>query len=103
MVSFSTTDERMNKIDSLVEHGVFADRSTGINQAIDFFFKTNEIRRTVDFMYFVSIPFLFFLITLGITLYFGNLFFYVLFAVSGMYLFIFFYLFYNKYRGVRWR
>ena len=91
----------MNKIDSLVKCGVFADRSTGINHAIDFFFKTNETKRIVDFMYFVSIPFLFFLITLGITLFFGNLFFYLLFVVSGVYLFIFFYLFYNKYRGVK--
>ena len=100
-ISFSTTDERLQKIDSFVEKGFFADRSTLINRAIDFWFETRESKRILDFMYFVSIPFLFFVVTLGLTLFFGSLFFYVLSGISGIYLFIFFYLFYNKYRGVK--
>lgn len=100
-ISFSSTDERICKIDVFVEKGLFADRSTFINKAVDFWFETKESKRTLDFMYFVSIPFLFFLVTLGITLYFGSLFFYALFGISGVYLIIFFYLFYNKYRGVK--
>ena len=99
-ISFSSTDERLAKIDSFIETKHFPDRSTFINQSIDFMFRNLESKRTIDFMYFISIPFLFFLITLGITIYFGSLFFYVLFSISGIYLFIFFYLFYNRYRGV---
>ena len=99
-ISFSSTDDRISQIDAFVKTGTYPDRSTFINISLDHMFKSIESKRILDFMYFVSIPFLFFLITLGITLYFGSLFFYVLSSVSGVYLIVFFYLFYNKYRGV---
>jgi len=101
MVSFSTSDERLDKIDSFIKNGHTSDRSTFINQSIDFYFRSLESKKIIDFMYLISIPFLFFLTTIGITLFFASLFFYIVSTVSGIYLIIFFYLFYNRYRGVK--
>jgi len=103
MVSFSTSNDRIQKIDTFIKAGLSPDRSTFINQSIDFMIKTHESKRAIDFMYFISIPLLFFLITVGLTLYLASLFFYLLMGISGIYLVLFTFLFYNKYRGVRWQ
>jgi len=102
MVSFSTTDDRVQKINTFVKAGFASDRSTFINKSIDHMFKTLETTIIIDFMYFISIPLLFFLITLGITLYFASVFFYLLMGIAGIYLMVFVFMFYNKYRGVKW-
>ena len=101
MVSFSTSDERIQTIDSFVKTGYSPDRSTFINTAIDFYLNHIRTKYLTDFMYFFGIPFFIFLVSVGITLYFSNMFFYVISSISGIYLIIFFYLFYNKYRGVK--
>jgi hypothetical protein len=102
-ISFNLDDERISKLDSLIKNGGFKDRTDCIVKSLDFMFKTLESKHLIDFMYFVSIPFLFFLVVIGLTLYLTSLFFYIMSAISGIYLIIFFYLFYNKYRGVKWQ
>lgn len=100
-LSVSSTDDRVQKIDTFVKTGMSPDRSTFINTSIDFMIKTQESKRIVDFMYFVSVPILFFLITVGLTLYLASMFFYLLTGISGIYLVLFTFLFYDKYRGVK--
>ena len=103
MVSFSTTDDRLQKIDTFIKNGMSPDRSTFINKSIDYMVKTYESQFIIDFMYFISIPLLFFLIVIGLTIYLASIFFYLLSGISGIYLVLFVFLFYNKYRGVKWQ
>lgn len=102
-ITISTTDERVLKIDNYVKTNLCQDRSTFINQSVDFYFKHIRIGYLQDFMYFIGIPMFMFLIMTGLTLYFANVYFFVINGLTGIYFMIFVYLFYNKYRGVKWR
>jgi len=102
-ISFSTTNERLQKIDAFVQNKMFPDRSTCINAGIDLLVKDIEIGRTVEIMYNISLPLFFFLVTIGLTLFLRSLFFYVISGIMGLYLMVFIFLFYKKYRGIRWQ
>lgn len=99
--TFSTTDERLNKTRNLVSNDKnrYPDVSFVINLSLDQFFKNMNTNKIIDLMYFVSIPLLFFLVCIGITLFTASLFFYILTGLSGIYLMIFGFLWFNKYRG----
>jgi len=100
-VSFNTTDDRLEKIDSLVERDVFSHRSAFLNAAIDLLLKDLHIKRVISFLYFVTIPVFLFLLCVGFTLYFQDWFFYLLTIVSGVYVIVFSYFYYDKYREVK--
>ncbi len=101
MVNFSSTTERIDRIDNLVSNGFYPNRSTFINTSIDFLLRTHDINRIVDFLYFVAPGVFFFLGCVGLTLFLRSVFFFVLTGISAIYLMVFFYLYYNKYKGVK--
>jgi hypothetical protein len=101
MVNFSSSVERITKIDNLVKKGFYPDRSTFINKSIDLHFKELETKKYLDFMYFVSIPFGLFLGCLGLTFTLKSLFWYILSSIFGVYLVVFLFLFISKYREVK--
>ena len=103
MVNFSSTEERINSINIFIQKGLYPDRSTFINTAIDFLIKTHKNNIFVDFLHYVFPGVFFFLGCIGATLYLRSLFFYVLTGISGLYLMVFIYLFYDKYKGVKIR
>lgn len=96
--TFDITKERYNRVKKQSSN-----ISLFINQSIDFYIIHLQTRHLQDFMYMIGLPFLVFLIMTGLTLYFATLFFYLLTSISGIYFTIFVFLFYNKYRGVKWR
>ena len=85
MVSLSTTDDRLKKIDKTIEKGFFADRSTMINNAIDFWFKAQGFNYIFDFMYSICIPLMFFIIVVGLSMFLLSVFFYILAGVTGIF------------------
>ena len=99
--SFVITEQRHEKVKKIHDKNKSDSMADIINTAIDFYLNHLETKYLMDMMYFFGIPFFIFLTAVGITLYFSNMFFYVVSGVSGIYLVIFFYLFYNKYRGVK--
>jgi len=101
--SLSTTVERMSRVDEFIGNSNYADRAAFINDAIDKFFESYNAKFVIDFMYFIGVPLFLFLISIGLTLYLVSLFFYILTGISGIYLMIFFFLFYNKYKGIKWQ
>jgi hypothetical protein len=100
-ITFSSTSERIQKVDTLVQQGYYPDRSTFINTGIDFLLKTHNTNRVMDFLYFIFPGVFFFLGCIGATLFLRSLFFFVLTGISGLYLMVFIYLYYNKYKGVK--
>jgi len=100
--SFSTSDERINWLEKLVEKGVYPDVSTCINESIDLNRRGIENKKSIEFMYFICIPLGLFLGCLGLSLHLASLFFYIVSVIFGFYLMIFVYLFYNKYRSVKY-
>jgi len=100
-ISFSTTDDRLEKIDGYIQKGAFPDRSSLINSSIDFYLDHLQSKYVQDFMYMIGLPFFLFLVMLGFTLYFQTVYFFVLTGMSGVYFMVFIFLFYNKYRGVK--
>lgn len=103
MVSFSTTDERVSKIDSLVKTGMSPDRSTFINTSIDFYMRHIETKYLSDFIYYIGFPFLALVLCVGFTMIFLSWFFYLITIMIGAYLIILIFLFYKKYRGRVWQ
>lgn len=101
MVNFSSTEERIDKISFFIDKGFYPDRSTFINTGIDLLIKTHETQRIVDFLHFVFPGVFFFVGCIGATVYLRSLFFFVLTGISGLYLMVFIYLFYDKYKGVK--
>ena len=101
MVNFSSTEERINSINYYIEMGFYPDRSTFINKAIDLLIKTHKNNIVVDFLYYVFPGVFFFFGCVGATLYLNSLFFYILTGISSVYLMVFVYLFYDKYKGVK--
>jgi len=102
--SLSTTTERLSKVDGFIgNNSNYADRAAFINDAIDKFFEAYNAKFVIDFMYFIGVPLFLFLISVGLTLYLVSLFFYIITGISGIYLMIFFFLFYNRYKGIKWK
>ena len=101
VLSISTTEDRLIRLDDFVKKNKYSDRSSFINESIDFYIKHIQARHLTDFMYYIGLPFLMFLITVGLTLYFVTMYFFVITATSGIYCIIFIFLFHNKYRGRR--
>ena len=100
-ITFSTTKDRIDKIDKFVISNDTPHRSAFINKAIDEYFKQIETRKLLDFMYFIGLPFFAFLISVGVTLVINSLFFYIISAIFGFYLMIFIFLYHNKYKEVK--
>lgn len=101
-ISFSTTDKRVKRISDYVDDKHYVDTSGFINAAIDKLFELHEMNVTIDFLNFIAFPLFLFIITVGMVLIIPNLFFYILNGLSGIYLIVFVYLFFYKYRGVSW-
>ena len=101
--SLSTTSERIDKIDSFIKEGMYTTKKDFINDAIDKFFELHNTNYTIDFMYFIGVPLFLFLVSIGLTLYFSSLFWYIITGISGIYLMVFVYLFYDKYKGIKWQ
>ena len=102
MVSFSTTDERLGKIDAFINKHKYPDRSTVINTAIDELLKKYETIIFVDFLYWICIPLFMVLICVGLTLYTASFFFYSILVIASIYLIVFIFLFYSRYKEVKW-
>jgi len=133
MVSFSTTDEKVNRMNILVKNDRYPDRSTllnslidreyetlekiklfvknpdttfnFVNRAIDREIKTLKTRYLSDFIYYLGLPTLAFLGMVYVSLTYPTFFFFIIMAVLGFYIIVLFFLFYNKYRGGKklWR
>jgi len=100
-VSFSTSDDRLVRIDRLIVDKIYPDRSTCINNFIDHGLKNLEINKIVDFMQFVAFPLFFFMVSLGISIVTPSIFFYILSGLAGLYLIIFGSLYYRKQEGFK--
>ena len=100
-LSFNPTPARLEKIKDFVSKGLYPNMGACVNSALDLLFKTHETKKSLDFMYWIALPFFFFLILVGICLLFPSFFFYILLSISGIYLIIFTYLFFDKYKGIR--
>jgi len=101
--SLATTTERMNKVESFVGNNNYTDKAAVINAAMDKFFELYDSKYVIDFMYFIGVPLFLFLVSVGLTLYLASLFFYIIAGIAGIYLMIFFFLFYNRYKGIKWQ
>jgi len=100
--SFSTTDERLNLIDAFIDKHKYPDRSTVINTAIDELLKKYKSIIYVDFLYWICIPLFMVLVCIGLTLYTASIFFYSILVIAAIYLIVFIFLFYDKYKGVKY-
>jgi len=92
--SFSTTTERLNKIENIIKNP--ETMSSFINRAIDHEIHNIETKYLSDFIYYLGLPTLAFLSMVFICLYFALLFLYIITVVLGIYIIVLFYLFYNK-------
>ena len=99
MVSFSISNERLNIIDEFIKTSNYPDRSTFINAAIDFKIQNIKNKYLFEFLYLIGFPFLVFLISAGLALFFVSIIFFVVMGFSGLLLVISFFLFYNQYRS----
>ena len=99
--TISTTEDILNNINFYVKKGFYKDVSTFFNMGATLLIKTHKNNNIVDFLHYVFPGVFFFLGCVGTTLYLGSLFFYILTGISGMYLMVFVYLFYDKYKGVK--
>jgi len=104
MVSISMSDERLKKIDNYVKDGRYPDRSSLISNAVDYLFLHYETNAIIELMYWVAIPLFLFMFCIAMAYFFVS---YILFGIagiSGIYLMIFVYMFYKKYKGVyKWQ
>ena len=101
--TFSTTKDRLEKINILVDANHFNNTSNFINKAIDFYIRDFENKKIMLFWYYICIPLFFFLICIGITLFTANMFFYILTGLGGINLMIFIFLFFDRYKETRVR
>jgi len=101
--SISTTEQLIDNIDILIEKGCYKDFSSFMNIAADLLIKTHKNNIVVDFLHYIFSGVFFFLGCVGATFYLRSLFFYVLTGISGVYLMVFIFLFYDKYKGVKIR
>ena len=95
--TFNITTERYKKVKEHCDN-----ISQFINESIDINIKRIETKHLSDFIYYIGFPFLCLLGSIAITLYLGSLIFYIITGIIGVYLIILIFLFYNKYRGVKW-
>jgi len=100
--SLSTTTERLEKIDLYITKTKHDDRASFINASIDKFIELFENNMLIDFMYYIGVSLFLFLICGGITIWMPNVYFLLVTCFAGFYLIIFLFLFYNKYRGIKW-
>jgi len=101
MVSVSLSEDRLKKIDKYVESGKYPDRSSFITNACDYLFLHHETNFIIELMYWVAIPLFLFMFSTTMAYFFVS---YILFGIagiSGIYLMIFVYMFFKKYRGIR--
>jgi len=89
--------------DFLQKNENFENAAAVINLAIDKFFELCKTNPFMDFMYFTWIGMFPFLVALGLTLYLPSFYFYIVTVVTGVYLVVFTFLFYNKYKGIKWK
>jgi len=101
--TFSTTSEKLDKIRILIKKKSYPDLSTCINTAIDKLLEVHQMSLFMDFMYWICFPLFLFLISVGVCLFYPNIFFFIISAMTGFYLMIFIILFYKKYKGVKWQ
>ena len=101
-INFYTTDEIRGKINDLVKDNIFSTQSACINAALNLFFKDRETQRTVDFLQYITLPLFFLIVTIGLSLYIVNIFFYILACLAGIYMMIFIYMYYSKYKSLKW-
>lgn len=102
--TFSTTEERLNRISHYVDvTKKYSDMSSVINASIDKFLDVKKIEFVADFMYFIGIPLFIFIASFGLTFVFPYLVFFVVTVLTGSYLMIFIFLFYHRYRGIKWQ
>jgi hypothetical protein len=103
-ITFTIGNDRYKRVEDYVKNNkAFPNMSFFINYSIDFFMDHRHNKFISDFIYYLGFPFLAFLGLVGITLLFPTLFFYILLVIVGIYLIVLFYLFYNKYKGVKRR
>jgi len=92
--NFSTTAERLKKIDKL---NSFNSKSDFINSALDYYIEHIETKYLSDFIYYIGFPFISFIGLFGLSLYFINWFLYFCTVIVGIYLCILGFLFMRKY------
>ena len=97
--TFSTTKQRLEKIDSFIDGKRFKDKTDFINNSIDNQIKSLSTKYLFEFIYLIGFPFLVFLVSAGLALFFVSIIFYVVMGFSGLLLVISFFLFYNQYKG----
>ena len=100
-LSFRPNKENIKEIDKFIERGIYPSKGAAINTALTLLIKTHNTNRIIDFLQFVFPGVIFFLGCIGATLFLRSLFFFVLSGISGLYLMVFIYLFYDKYKGVK--
>jgi len=98
--TFNITIERHKKVKKHIKNPDTI--ATFINKSIDQRIKMLETKYLSDFIYYLGFPTLMFLGMVSLSLVFPNWLFYVLTVIIGIYIVILFYLFYNKYRGVKY-
>lgn len=72
--------------------------SSFFNGAVRFQLNQYRTQRQTEFMWYIALPFLGFIGCIGATLFFESIFFFILMAVSGIYLIVFITIYINKYR-----
>jgi len=101
-VTFRTSDEKLEKIDTFIKKNKhIKDRSDIINKSLDFFIQHIETKFLSDFIYYIGLPSLAFIGSIFLTFYLTDIIFYIIAAIIGVYLVILVYLFRYKYRGGR--
>lgn len=107
--SLYTTEERISLCDSYVKsdhYNQYNAISDVINSAIDLFHKINKQNILLEFITHIGTSMFLFLVGVGLTLYLPleyKMFFFGLTVFAGVYLAISFFIFYNKYKGVKWQ
>ena len=96
--TFNITTERYIKVKEYCNN-----ISQFINESIDINLKQKETKHLSDFIYYIGFPLLCFVGCVGITIYLSDIFFYIVTSVVGIYFIILIFLFYNKYRGIKWQ
>lgn len=90
--TISTTTELLDEIKK--KH---RNVSNFFNESAKYRLKEYRTQKRTEFMWYIALPCLGFLTTVGLTLYFLSLFFYIVMGICGIYLMIFGFLYYDKY------